>query len=158
VKKIFFLCVILITKIAHSTEYVHYDEIRGGINQVIVTAWNNSNAKLVFFEREKIIELRFNGPEHVLGVAMSNPKGYQWPKINTGKYSIRFDFNNNSPMILESLLGYVSQRSMPDGKISYSLILIKAPANYEQFFVWYQSCNRVVVEYNESTQLIFTKN
>lgn len=157
-KKIFFLCLILITKITHATEYVHHDEIRGGINRVIVTASNNSNAKLIFFEREKIIELRFNVPEHQLGVAISNPNSYQWPKINTEKYSIRFDFNNNSPMILDSLLGYVYQRKMPDGKISYSLILTKAPANYEQFFVWYQSCNRVVVEYNESTQLVFTKN
>jgi hypothetical protein len=157
-KKIFFLCLILITKITHATEYVHYDEIRGGINQVVVTASNNSNAKLIFFEREKAIELQFNVPEHQLGVAISNPNSHQWPKINTAKYSIRFDFNNDSPVILDSLLGYVGQQRMPDGKIRYALALVKAPANYEKFFVWYQACNRVVVEYNGSIQLVFTKN
>lgn len=179
------LAVALISTMAiasQAEEIVIPDQIRGGINQIILKADNNDNYMIVIFLNKKTVELRPISKERVIGYPLTNPKAIGWPVLTSVKYSIRFDSDlakiisnpdlgknpiykrwppclqdfcpNGVPKIQENQTGVVGIVNESDNQ--WILALAVGPKQFNDFVGTYQESSRIVIEFNGNKQVVFS--
>jgi len=181
-KKLLAVIVGTLALVSQAEEIIIPDQIRGGINQIILKADNNDNYMIVIFIKEKLVDLRPISKERVIGFPITNPKAFGWPVLTSVKYSIRFDPDlpkilsnpnfanspiykrwppclqdscpNGVPKIQENQTGVVDIVNETDNQ--WLLSLAKGSKQFNDFFETYRESSRIVIEFNGNRQVVFS--